>query len=291
MQVALHTGAHFTDESKLVKSLAKNDAQLSARGIIVPQPRSYRRQLRDILDNVEDRPISLQQRSDLLQEMVGSENPDRVILSNSNFFGVPRGAVRHNRFYHNAADRLADFAALFGSEEVEIFMAIRDPATFLPALVDGSPEHTLDVVIGGSDPLVLRWSELILRIREALPQVPVTVWCNEDTPLIWEELLRDLAGLEPTSEIEGGSDLVRSIMSREGFERLNVYLDAHPELTEIQKRRVVAAFLDKFAIADEVEEELDLPGWTEELVEGLTESYDEDVFQIERIPGVTLITP
>lgn len=291
MQVVLHTGAHFTDESKLVKSLAKNDVRLSERGVLVPQPRSYRRQIRDILDNVDNTPISAQHRSALLQDMLGAEQPDRVILSNSNFFGVPRGAVRQNRIYHNAADRLFDFASLFDTEDVEIFMAIRDPATFLPALVDGSPEHTLEVVTGGSDPLALRWSELILRIREALPHVPVTVWCNEDTPLIWEELMRDLAGLEATVEIEGGSDLVRSIMSREGFERLNGYLGTHPELTEIQKRRVVAAFLDKFAIADEVEEELDLPGWTDEFVEALTEAYDEDVFQIERIPGVTLITP
>ena len=41
----------------------------------------------------------------------------------------------------------------------------------------------------------------------------------------------------------------------------------------------------------EVEEELDLPGWSEEFVDALSETYDEDVFLIERIPGVTLITP
>ena len=33
------------------------------------------------------------------------------------------------------------------------------------------------------------------------------------------------------------------------------------------------------------------PGWTDELIEALTDVYDEDVFAIERLPGVNLITP
>ena len=59
----------------------------------------------------------------------------------------------------------------------------------------------------------------------------------------------------------------------------------------MQKRRVIAAFLDKFALDEEIEEELDMPGWTEELVAELTEVYDEDVLAIQRIPGVTVLTP
>ena len=54
---------------------------------------------------------------------------------------------------------------------------------------------------------------------------------------------------------------------------------------------MIAAFLDKFALDEEIEEELDMPGWTEELVAELTEVYDEDVLAIQRIPGVTVLTP
>ncbi len=80
-------------------------------------------------------------------------------------------------------------------------------------------------------------------------------------------------------------------MSSQGLSRFKDYLNEHPGMSEIQKRRVIAAFLEKFGLEDELEEELDLQGWTEELVQSLTEAYDEDVFLIERIPGVTLITP
>lgn len=291
MKLVLHIGAHFTDECKLVKSLVKNAAQLAEHGVIVPEPRSYRRQLRDIMDNVDTYPIIPEHRESLLRGMIGDRLPDRIVMSNSNFFGVPRGAVRDNRIYPNAAERLTDFAKIFHAEDIEVFISIRDPATFLPALVNGSADKDLTAVTGGSSPMALRWSELVMRIRQSLPEVPVTVWCNEDTPLIWEEVLREFAGFDPSMQINGGSDLLRTIMSSQGFARYEDYLEKHPDMTEMQKRRVIAAFLDKFAIEDEVEEELDLPGWSEEFVDALSETYDEDVFLIERIPGVTLITP
>ena len=53
----------------------------------------------------------------------------------------------------------------------------------------------------------------------------------------------------------------------------------------------MSAFLDKYAIDDAIEEELDLPGWDEAYVDMLTELYEEDIFVISRIPGVTVIAP
>ncbi|MEP2532954.1 hypothetical protein [Shimia sp.] len=291
MQVALHTGAHFTDEDKLIKSLGKNAEMLSETGVEVPPTSFYRRQVRELLNNAKKEAFPDGIREELLTEMARGGDPDRIIMSNSNFFGVPRQAIRGDRIYPNAAERLTAFADLFHGVDLEIFLAIRDPATFLPALVNGTPENTLDAVTGGCVPLSLRWSDVVVRIREALPHVPVTVWCNEDTPLIWEEVMREMAGLDPTVALEGGSDLLSDIMSPEGLKRFSEYVEKHPNMTEMQKRRVVAAFLDKFALEDELEEELDLHGWTEDLIDALTEAYDEDVFQIERIPGVTLITP
>ena len=40
----------------------------------------------------------------------------------------------------------------------------------------------------------------------------------------------------------------------------------------------------------EIEEELDIPGWNEAMVDTLTETYDDDMWEIERVPGVTVIT-
>jgi hypothetical protein len=59
----------------------------------------------------------------------------------------------------------------------------------------------------------------------------------------------------------------------------------------MQRRRIVGAFLDRYALDDEIEEELDLPGWTPDLVEDMSATYEDDMAEITRIPGVTLLTP
>jgi hypothetical protein len=53
----------------------------------------------------------------------------------------------------------------------------------------------------------------------------------------------------------------------------------------------MVAFLDKYADEAKVEHEFDLPGWDVDLVQDLTEQYEEDLFDLSRMPGVTLIAP
>ncbi|WP_438955642.1 hypothetical protein [Cognatiyoonia sp.] len=48
---------------------------------------------------------------------------------------------------------------------------------------------------------------------------PITMWCNEDTPLIWSEIVRALAGIERAQRITGGFDLLATIMVPEGMKR------------------------------------------------------------------------
>ncbi|WP_422050174.1 hypothetical protein [Shimia sp.] len=291
MQIVLHAGAHYTDEGKLLGSLNQNKALLADHGIALPPPSTYRRQIRDTLGEMRKSVMATDFKGAVMSGMIGDTKPDRLILSNDNFFGVPRRAIRNNMLFPAAPERLRTMSSLFYGEDIEIFISIRNPATFVPALVKASPKHSIEEVTDNCDPLQLRWSDLILNVREAVPHMPVTIWCNEDTPLIWEEILREMAGLDPNTPIEGGTSLLQNIMSEEGMARLNTFLEEHPGLTEIQKRRVYAAFLDKFALEDEIEEELDLPGWTEAMVDAMSDAYDEDVFRIERIPGVTLIHP
>ena len=40
-----------------------------------------------------------------------------------------------------------------------------------------------------------------------------------------------------------------------------------------------------------VEEEVGLDGWTDPLIEQLTEQHEEDLFTTSRIPGVELLEP
>ncbi|OWU83378.1 hypothetical protein ATO6_18080 [Oceanicola sp. 22II-s10i] len=289
MEIVLHAGAHCTDVDRLVKCLLKNKDLFLQKGIAVPGPSRYRKLLRDTVKAmIKDAPAD-GARDILLDQIVEQDGATRVLLSDENFFCVPKLAVSGGLLYPRAEQRLTDLAELFGSDHLTLCLGIRNPATYLPALFAESPHDDFLTFLDGTDPALLRWSELIARIRAAHPEIEITVWCNEDTPLIWGSIIREVAGLEHGTKIIGGFDLLADIMSKEGMQRFRAYLHAHPVMTERQKRRVIAAFLDKFAIEDEIEEELDLPGWDEAYVDMLSERYDEDVFEIERIPDVHFI--
>jgi len=291
MQIILHTGAHYTEEDRLMKCLLRNKDDFARAGVAVPSPGRYRKLLKETMVALRDAPPGDEARDVLLDAMLDAETADRIILSNAHFFGAPRAAVRQGVLYPSAPERIANMRSLFPYDGLEVFMAIRNPAAFLPLVFDQSPRDSFADFLGGVDPREVRWSETVLRIRDAAPDVALTLWCNEDSPLIWAQIIREMAGLDHGQKITGGFDLLSAIMSKEGMKRFRAYLKERPDLSEMHKRRVVAAFLDKFALEDEIEEELDLPGWNDALVDEMTELYDEDLAEIQRIPGVTVLTP
>lgn len=291
MQVIFHAGVHCTDEDRVLKCLLKNRGDFSPLGVIVPPPGRYRKLLHETLVALGKSDPTPDAREILLDAILDEEHADRVLLSNENLFCVAKLALKGQIFYPKAASRLGQLKSLFQGDDIEIYLSIRNPATFLPALYKKTPHEQFIDMTNGVDPLDLRWSELIYRMRAEHPDIPITVWCNEDTPMIWAQIIREMGGINPNQKIKGAFDLISEIMTREGMKRFRAYLKTHPIMTEMQKRRVISAFLDKFAREDMIEEELDLPGWTDDLVEELSDIYDEDVFEIQRIPGVTFISP
>ena len=291
MQLALHTGAHFTEQERLIKTLLRNNDAFSRRGIHVPGPNSYRGLVRDTLNAMSRAPAAPDAREVLLDVILNGVDADRIVLSDANFFRTAGTAIQKGSLYPAAAARMGYMAALFPDDEIEIFLGLRNPATLIPRIYQNASHPAEPDFWAGRGPHDIRWRETVTAIRAAVPEVPITVWCSEDLPLIWSQVVREIAGIEVTEKIVGGFDLLGSIMTKEGMERFRSYLHNHPDMSEIQKRRVISAFLDKFALDDAIEEELDMPGWTEALVDDLTELYEEDVFAIERLPGVTLIAP
>ncbi|MEM1151114.1 MAG: hypothetical protein AAGI03_11225 [Pseudomonadota bacterium] len=291
MEIVYHIGAHETDDDKLIKCLLKNRDTLAEQGIAVPNPARYRKLLRENLQAIVTGVDPAITRQEIFDGILGDDHAERIVMSNANFCCINARIFENGEFYPLGPGRVAALGRLFPQDTIEFHMGIRNPATFVPAVIGGLPDSVRETVAAQVDPFDLRWSDVIMRFREACPQAEFTVWCNEDTPLLWSQLIREVSGLEYGTPIVGGFDLLSEIMTAEGFKRFLSYLKSHPPQTEVQKRRIIAAFLDKFAIEDELEEELDMPGWTEETVEALTDIYEEDIYAIERLHGVTLITP
>jgi len=291
MQIVYHIGANCTDQDRLLKSVLKNADTFADLGVKVPGPGKYRRLIRETIQSLDGKAPAEGARDVMLDAIVDDEQCNRLVMSHSKFMCVDRRVFEGGVFYELAETKLNGLVSLFPEDEIEIFLAIRNPATFLPELFEASPLESFSDLMRGVDPMDVRWSDLVARIRNILPNVGLTVWCNEDTPLIWAQLIREMAGVDPLTRITGGFDLLSVIMSNEGMKRFVAYLKANPPQTEQQKRRIIAAFLERYALEDQVEDEVDIPGWTEEMVLAMSAAYEEDILRIERIPGVNFIAP
>ncbi|WP_375258478.1 hypothetical protein [Citreimonas sp.] len=293
MRVILHCGVHCTDEDRLLKCLLRNADMLRAEGTAVPGPDRYRTLLSEIvnaLDSGTPEPAARDVVLDAILDMP-ADSTHRVVLSHPDLFSVRRIALAGGQLYRKAESRLAMLQRLFAEDEVELVLALRDMGSFLAALLIATPEEHLDQLLHGADAATLRWSDLIARIRDAVPDMPITVWCNEDTPLLWGQIVREVAGLEPDRKIVGAFDVFGDIVADEGMRRFRAFLKDNPGVTEIQKRRLMAAFLEKYAIADALEEDLDLPGPDAARLDALSAGYDADLARIAAIPGVRVLVP
>ncbi len=290
MRIVYHLGAHFTDEERLLKCLLKNRDLLARHSIVVPGPKRYRTLLRETAIQLKGQAASVDSQALILEQIMEEDVADRLILSWDSFLSLPAWVLK-GTLYPAAGERTRAFSQIFPEIEAEFHLAIRNPATFLPMLYERMKPASYAEFLAGAELEQLRWSGVVERILAANPEATLTVWCDEDTPLVWPEVLRAVSGLPQDCVIEGEEDLLASLMSGEGLTRMRAYMDSHPPQTVLQRRKIVSAFLDKFALPERIEMEFEMPDWTAETLARLTGIYEADVARIAAMPDVTFLTP
>lgn len=291
MRIVFHMGVHCTDEERLLRCMLKNRGVLASEGILIPGPARYRALLRDTALQLRGQPATQDTEALLLDQIMDEDTAERLILSWDNFPGYVLNALRGSQFYPGAAERMRAFAQVFPDLQCEFHMAIRNPATFLPAVFERQKGRTMDEFTQGLDPLALRWSDVVAAIRAANPDVPLTVWCDEDTPLLEPDILRGLTGHSEGLALEDSDSVLAAIMPPEGLAQLRACLVENPPADADQRRCIVSEFLDTYALPEELEMDIAMPGWTADTVARMTEAYDRDVARIQRMDGVSLLLP
>lgn len=290
MRIVYHLGVHCTDEDRLVRCLLKNRSVLADQGISVPSPTRYRKLLRDTAIQLRGATASEDTEAMILDQIMDEGRAERLILSWTSFLSFPAYAVG-DMLYSDGGKRIRAFTQIFPDIEAEFHIALRNPATFLPDLRERAKGKGHEDILQDVDVLRLRWSDTVREIKVENPGVPITVWCDEDTPLIWPEVLQAVSGHGPETELEDTDELLGQLMTEAGLARYHAYCTEHPPQSVSHRRRIVTAFLEKFGRPDQVSFEIKSPGWSEELVDEMTRIYLEDVERIARMSGVTLIEP
>ena len=295
MRIVYHLGAHCTDDERLLRCLLKNRGVLAEQGIIVPGPTRYRNLLRETAVALKGQPASLDTHALVLEQIMEVDRAERLVLSWDSFLSYATWAMEDG-LYRSAGERVRAFSQIFPRIEAEFCLAIRNPATFLPALFDKQKatkggKKDFAAFLKNRDPMDVSWSQVVDQILSLNPGVPLTIWCDEDTPLIWPEVLQAVSGHAPGTMLEDAHELLAQIMSADGLKRMQAYLASHSVTTPDLRRKVYTAFLDKFAVPDRITVDVEVPGWTEQTVADLTALYDQDVAQIRAMPGVRFIDP
>lgn len=291
MKIVFHIGANCTDEDRLLKSLLRNTEVLGQQGVKVPGPGKYRRLIRETIQGLDGAPPPADTRSILLDAILDDEPTERLVLSNSNFICIPNRIFENGVFYLLTELKIRGLLQLFPGDDIELCIALRNPATFIPEALSKSKFDDLPTFMRGMHPTDVRWSDVVKRIRQYAPKSKLTVWCNEDSPLIWGRIMREISGVLPSVPLVGTYDLLGTIMADEGMTRMRAYMTKNPPPTAQHELKIITAFLNKYAIEDLLEEEVDLPDFTQDLIEDLTEAYDDDINLIATMPGVKFIEP
>ena len=288
--IAFHLGAPQTDNEQLTLSIRKDKELMSKHSVLMRRPKEFRGQFSIMLAELDGNQPTVSERDGLLATLLGGAEVKRLIMSNPAFMGVPAWMFYGGNFYENAGKNTAMIRNLFPDNPCEFFLGIANPATFIPAVFNSQKDKSFERFIDDADMAMTLWSDVIERIQNANPNCPITVWANEDTPVIWPTVLREVAGMDPDIRLKGELDIIREIISNKGFRMLEEFLKQRPQLTEKQRCKVRELFLEKFYIEEAVVETIDLPDWGFETVEALTQIYEDDLETIQNMPNVKFLS-
>lgn len=292
MHIVFHIGAHCTSQDRLVRSLLRNRDVLSKNGVAVPGPGKYRKLITDAIGLLRGAPASREGEDVLLEQILDSDSVDRLILCSDGFICSPLNVLEYGTLYPRIG-KSAWLRNAFPTAKVSFALSIRNMATFLPAIYVQLAQRAPDPhdFLAQTDPRTLAWFDVIEAITDANPGTDILVWCDEDAPFLWPEIMREICDLDPLVPLQGGNDMARQILSVEGNKELALAIETTVPESESERRRILAEILMDYADEAEVIQEIELPGWTDALVDDLSDLYDLDVERIKRLPGVRLLEP
>jgi len=294
MRVTYHIGLHCTDGDRALDLLLPNAAVLGREGSVVPRPDRFRPALREAMLSLRGAPAPAEMQQRLLDALVETDRPSHILFSSDSFLCVPQKALSPTQLYPLAEERAGWIRNLFPDHDTTICFALRNPATLLPALHRRTGQtDDFAGLLRSIEPGALSWPDMIERLAAGAPNTRIVVWCNEDAPVLWPEILALLAGRSGgnVDGLENWDAFLGELLPAQALARMRSYLAAHPPRDSAHRRRVLAAFLDRFADHAANEEYVDLPGWDHAKVAHVTARYEADILRIERMPGVEFLLP
>lgn len=294
MKILYHLGAHCTDEGAILRLLLRNSDRLAAQGTAIPLPEHYEAMLRAAAAAYAGQPQAPQQAKQLLQHLLPQNPPvpaSRMVISFESLLAFPRGAITEEGLYPQAGHHAGGLASLFPDHQVEFCLALRNPATLVPALSAKRMAKGGTPIPSELNPLRLSWLDVVKRLRAACPEAEITLWADEDSPLIWHQILRHISAHAPDMPLEGVLDFPASLLRTPGERRMRAWFERETPTTDPQCQAGLADFLNRFGDPELTEMTLDMPGWDQDSVDRVTARYEAECQVLQTMPNVTVLRP
>lgn len=287
MVIAFYLGSECADGGRLLRSVLRSRAILGGQSIVVPPPRHYRNLTRAALAVLNGDTSDPDRIGALIDEVTAREPAERSVMFAESVIGEPGQSLDGGMLCPLAPLRLAAFRALLQGRPLEFHLTLCNPALMAQTLAqrdETRPSMT------GTEARGLSWLATMTEIIRTNPGIRMTLWCNEDTALIWPEVLRAVSGYRGPALLDGDNDLLAALLTDEGYRSLARSLLARPPRSPAERRIRIGVALEADAKPGALDLDITLPGWTEADVAAVTDRYIADCAEIAALPGVTFIT-
>ncbi|PLX78598.1 MAG: hypothetical protein C0616_14265 [Desulfuromonas sp.] len=301
MEILLHFGAHKTATTHLQTVLLGSKPAIEKKGIHYWENQEFRENvMREVV--VWHRhltPVFLLKKlfspgkytnrtaRSIIRRKIEPLQPryEKLIISEENLLG-PTGVLYQDReIYGSAIERLHHIKGLFQDLECSPCLAIRNPATFLPSIYSEAlylhPFRPFKDIYQGRRPEELSWVPLITAINKVFSTRPLTVWTFEDYQKDNRFVIDWL-----TNQSTDKTDLLQDKIHRQGFSaRAIEIITANPPRGLFYKKQqeAIIQIKTRYPITNDSPK---FAPFSPETVTKLTERYQKDLEEIDRISGV-----
>ena len=105
--------------------------------------------------------------------------------------------------------------------------------------------------------------------------------------------MRSTEGRHPASEglhLRASGAVLADLLSPEILHDLQANIEATPDITIRARRNLIEQALAAGGIVGAMESDITLPGWSQDLIDELSEIYAEDLAEVAAISGVEFIS-
>lgn len=198
------------------------EAPLREHGIALVAPKTMRRDLTPLWRLLRDgtSPEIIKAAARAFVDLHGGDAP-HIVMMDENILGSTdrKMLIRKGKLYPWAHHRVGWVMSLLESHDVEIAIAVRNLADFLPSCWSESLHHGAYTdfrdFLGDVTVENLRWSELIARIHEIAPDARLRLWSYESYGALREELFAALLGEAAAAEVRPVDRVMRPGISAE----------------------------------------------------------------------------